>query len=81
MEVKAKPREGDIPHHITRLNILREHIKQHKKPDKKIIGAITGAIFDKEIKANAIEAGFYTITQSGDTLKIGVPADFQPRIF
>jgi hypothetical protein len=81
VEVKAKPRENDIPHHITRLNILREHRKKHKKTDKKIIGAIAGAVFDKVIKANAIEAGFYTITQSGDTLKIDVPDDFEPRIF
>jgi hypothetical protein len=81
VEVKAKPRESDIPHHITRLNILREHRKKHKKADKKIIGAIAGAVFDKVIKANAIEAGFYTITQSGDTLKIDVPDDFEPRIF
>jgi hypothetical protein len=81
VEVKAKPRENDIPHHITRLNILREHRKKHKKMDKKIIGAIAGAVFDRVIKANAIEAGFYTITQSGDTLKIDVPDDFEPRIF
>jgi hypothetical protein len=81
VEVKAKPTINDIPHHITRLNILREHFKKHKKADKKIIGAIAGAIFDKDIKATAIEAGFYTITQSGDTVKIDVPADFQPRIF
>jgi DNA repair exonuclease SbcCD ATPase subunit len=81
VEVKAKPRENDIPHHVTRLNILREHIKNHKRPDKKIIGAIAGAIFDKQTKASAIEAGFYAITQSGDTLKMDVPPDFQPRIF
>jgi hypothetical protein len=81
VEVKTKPREGDIPHHLTRLNILREHIKRHKKPDKKIIGAIAGAVFDKEVKANAIAAGLYTITQSGDTLKIDVPEDFKPQIF
>jgi hypothetical protein len=81
VEVKSNPRDNDIPHHITRLNILRNHIKKHKKTDKKIIGAIAGAIFDQKIKASAIEAGFYTITQSGDTLKMDVPADFKPRIF
>ncbi|MDR0338114.1 MAG: hypothetical protein LBI18_13595 [Planctomycetaceae bacterium] len=81
VEVKSKPKEKDIPHHINRLRILREHIQKHTKENKKIIGAIAGAIFDKEIKANAIEAGFYTITQSGDTLKLDVPADFQPRLF
>jgi hypothetical protein len=81
VEVKAKPSVNDIPHHITRLNILREHFKKHKKANKKIIGAIAGAIFDKDIKSTAIEAGLYTITQSGDTIKIDVPTDFQPHIF
>jgi hypothetical protein len=38
-------------------------------------------LFDKEIQANTIEAGFYTITQIGKTLKMDVQEDFQPRIF
>ncbi|MDR0609315.1 MAG: hypothetical protein LBG58_04340 [Planctomycetaceae bacterium] len=80
-EVKTKPQENDITHHITRLNILREHFKKHKRPDKKIIGVIAGAVFDKQIQAKAIEAGFYTITQNGDTLNMDVPPDFQPRLF
>ncbi|MDR1483865.1 MAG: DUF3782 domain-containing protein [Planctomycetaceae bacterium] len=81
IEVKSKPRERDIPHHTRRLEILREHIIKHKRPDKKIIGAIAGAIFDDKTKEEAVAAGFYTITQSGDTIKLDVPPDFQPRIF
>ncbi|MDR1485121.1 MAG: hypothetical protein LBT09_09900 [Planctomycetaceae bacterium] len=81
IEVKSRPRDSDIPHHIRRLEIFREHITKHKKLDKKIIGAIAGAIFDNKTKEEAVAAGFYAITQSGDTLKLDVPADFQPRIF
>jgi hypothetical protein len=81
IEVKAKPRSPDIPYHVNRLAILREHIQRHKKPNKKVIGAIAGAIFDKHIKGEAIDAGLYTITQGGDTVKLDVPSDFQPRIF
>ncbi|MDR2641789.1 MAG: hypothetical protein LBC74_03230 [Planctomycetaceae bacterium] len=81
IEMKSKPRMSDVPHHTKRLEISHEHITKHNKPGKKIIDAITGAIFDSKTKAEAISAGFYTITQSGNTLKLDVPPDFKPRNF
>ena len=78
VEVKAKPKIKDIEHHIKRLEILREH--RNKKRDSRVIyGAIAGAIFGIEEKQAAIDAGFYVLEQTGDTMKIDIPHDFVPR--
>jgi len=78
VEVKAEPRIKDIEHHIKRLEILREHRKK-KRDDRKIYGAIAGAVFGHEEKQATIEAGFYVLEQSGDTMKMDIPHDFIPR--
>jgi hypothetical protein len=79
IEVKATVRLKDVEHHIRRLDILREHrAKKHERP-KKIQGAIAGAIFGAAEKQAVIEAGFYALEQSGDTMKMVIPADFVPR--
>ena len=49
--------------------------------ERKIQGAIAGAIFGSEEKKAVIEAGLFVIEQSGDTMKIKVPQDFVPREF
>jgi len=78
VEVKAKTKLKDIEHHIKRLEILREH-RNKKHDNRKIYGAIAGAIFGTIEKKAAIEAGFYVLEQSGDTVKIDLPEDFVPR--
>ncbi|MDR0455801.1 MAG: hypothetical protein LBH20_03850 [Treponema sp.] len=78
VEVKAKTRSKDIEHHIKRLEILRQYRNKHH--DTRIIqGAIAGAIFGSAEKQEAIEAGFYVLEQSGDTVKMDIPDDFVPR--
>jgi hypothetical protein len=78
VEVKSRPVEKDVVHHKNRLTILREH-KDRRNDRRKIRGAIAGAVFPEDAKAAAIEAGFYVIEQSGDTMKINVPEGFTPR--
>ncbi|MCL2793537.1 MAG: hypothetical protein FWD87_10670, partial [Spirochaetaceae bacterium] len=78
VEVKATPAVKDVEHHIKRLEILRDSC--HKDNDnRRIQGAIAGAIFGRTEKEATLEAGFYVIEQSGDTMKIEVPAGFTPR--
>ena len=78
VEVKTRPAEKDIGHHIKRLEILREHWDKHND-SRKILGAIAGAIFPKDIKKAVLEAGLYVLEQSGDTMKIEVPKDSAVR--
>jgi hypothetical protein len=78
VEVKTRPRAGDVEHHIKRLEILREH-KDRRGDRRNIRGAIAGAVFPKDAKEATLAAGLYVIEQSGDTMKISVPAGFVPR--
>ena len=78
VEVKSKPRIIDIENHIERLNILREH-RNKKNDSRKIYGAIAGAVFGSKEKQAVIEAGFYVLEQSGDTMKMDIPDGFAPR--
>ncbi|MDR1964508.1 MAG: hypothetical protein LBQ50_12075 [Planctomycetaceae bacterium] len=80
-EVKAKPLVADIADHICRLKILKEHFKKYRGYEKKIVGALAGAIFAENVKNTAIRQGIYVIVQTGDTIKIDVPNDFQPKTF
>ena len=79
VEVKAKPKVKDVEHHIRRLEILREFRGQKFNDERKIMGAIAGAIFGEDEKTAAIEAGMYVIEQSGDTMKINIPEGFIPK--
>jgi hypothetical protein len=78
IEVKSKPVIKDIEHHIKRLEILREHRNKHHDK-RKVRGAIAGAVFLPEAKKAVLEAGFYVIEQSGDTMCIDLPEGFVPR--
>jgi prefoldin subunit 5 len=78
VEVKSRPKEEDITKHITRLETLRQYMDKHH--DSRIIcGALAGAVFPEIVKEAAIEAGFYVIVQTGDTMQIETPQGFTPR--
>jgi hypothetical protein len=81
VEVKATVRPQDIEHHIKRIEILKEHWKKQHHDTRIIRGAIAGAIFGNAEKQAVIEAGFYALVQSGDTMKMEIPEDFVPREF
>ena len=78
VEVKSKPVEKHAEHHVRRLQILREYRDKHHDR-RKVRGAIAGAVFLPGVKEAVLEAGFYVIEQSGDTMRIDVPEGFIPR--
>jgi hypothetical protein len=78
IEIKTKPTEKDIPHHIKRLEIFRQSLAK-MNDRRKIIGGIAGAIFEENVKQATRDAGMFVITQSGDTMQIEVPEDFKPK--
>jgi hypothetical protein len=81
VEVKSKPTKHDVRKHLKRMHIVRGYYQRHGNTDKKLIGAVAGAIFSDEVKELTLETGFYVIAQTGDTVKIEVPKNFEPRIF
>ncbi|MDR1578849.1 MAG: hypothetical protein LBS35_00710 [Synergistaceae bacterium] len=69
VEVKSKPKNTDIDNFATRLEILRKY-KDENNEKRRIRGAIAGAVFHGNVKSAVLEAGFYVIEQTGDTVKI-----------
>ena len=78
VEVKAKPHIDDIPKHAERLAKLREYHDRHGDR-RQILGAIAGAAFGENEKQAALDAGFFVIVQSGDTMKMDIPEGFRPK--
>ncbi|MDR1931710.1 MAG: hypothetical protein LBQ57_02695 [Spirochaetales bacterium] len=78
VEVKSKPSEKDIDAHLRRIEILRRYADKHHDT-RKIRGAVAGAIMSGSVRRYALEAGFYVIVQTGDTVKIDIPQGFTPR--
>jgi Holliday junction resolvase-like predicted endonuclease len=81
VEVKAKPVLKDIDHHIKQLKIVKEKWKSIKKENKKVLGGIAGAIWDKDLKKAVQSAGLFVIEQSGDTFMIDMPEGWKPVEF
>ncbi|MDR2756986.1 MAG: hypothetical protein LBC20_14910 [Planctomycetaceae bacterium] len=82
VEIKAKPDSNDVQNFTTKMFAIRGYFEQNPTQNKKILlGALAGAIFPKHVKQLAIKFGFFVITQRGDTVKIEVPKDFEPRKF
>jgi hypothetical protein len=77
VEVKSKPKIADIDTFKRRLEVLRKY-KDGIPDPRKIHGAIAGAIYEDKVKEAVLEAGFYVVEQSGDTMKINAPEGFKP---
>jgi hypothetical protein len=78
VEVKARPQHKDVDRHAERMEALHRWADRHEDR-RKFRGAIAGAIFPDEARNHALNAGFYVIEQTGDTVRIAVPEGFKPR--
>ena len=78
IEVKAKTAQKDVDRHKERMAVLRRWADR-RNDKRKFYGAMAGAIMTEAVKAYAQRTGFYTIVQSGDTVKIDVPEGFTPK--
>jgi Holliday junction resolvase-like predicted endonuclease len=81
VEVKLKPLEKHIEHHIKQLNILKEFWISAKKEHKKFLGGIAGAIWDDAVKIAVHDAGLFVIEQSGNALRLDMPEGWAPAVF
>ena len=73
--VQAEKENNDIDHHIQRLKILRNHWPMEQR---KLLGAIAGAMFEQGAREAALQAGFFVLEQSGDTMRMDLPEGFVP---
>ncbi|MDR0301705.1 MAG: hypothetical protein LBI04_05240 [Treponema sp.] len=78
VEVKAKPKTGDVDDHVQRMETIRRYAD--KKNDKRRFqGAIAAAILGDGVRRYILQNGFYVIEQTGDTVKITIPKNFKAR--
>ena len=78
VEVKTKLRNKDVDDHLSRMDFLRR-MADTRNDKRKFRGAMATAILKGETRDYALEAGFYVIEQSGDTMKLDIPEGFFPR--
>ena len=78
IEVKSKPKQGDVDDFLLKMEILRRH--SDKRGDRRtFLGAIAGAIMSDTVRNYALKNGFYVVEQTGDTVRIVTPEGFKPR--
>ena len=76
VEVKTRPTQEDVKRHILRMQQIQKYTPGIIE-NKRVYGAIAGAIIDKDVLDAAFEAGFYVISQTDDNVDIiPPPADF-----
>ncbi|MDR1933563.1 MAG: hypothetical protein LBQ57_12170 [Spirochaetales bacterium] len=80
VEVKTHLTTDDVQDHVKRMDILRRVADDHNDK-RKYLGAVAGAVIDKEVFEYARKNGFYLINPSGDTVDIEAPKGFKPRIW
>jgi hypothetical protein len=80
VEIKTKPKIGDIDEHIERMEKLRIYADLHD--DKRVyLGAVAGVVFGDSVKNYALRNGFYVLEPSGETFTITEPKSkgYSPR--
>ena len=78
IEVRDETSQEGVDRHMERMAVLRRSADR-KKDKRKFYGAMAGAIMTDEVKTYAQKQGFYTIIQTGDTVKIDIPDGFVPK--
>jgi hypothetical protein len=80
VEIKSKPLKKDVEEHIRRIEALRRRADANND-NRKYQGAIAGVIMTKEVREHSHKTGLYVIEQTGITVRINIPENFEPRIW
>jgi Holliday junction resolvase-like predicted endonuclease len=71
IEVKTDLKTEHINEHRRRMERIRK--KGRKWPDKKLLGAVSVAIVEKNVREYAKKNGFFVISEAGGTVRIDKP--------
>ena len=78
VEAKSKPTGKHVLEQVEKMKKLRPWFDR-RMPGKRVLCAITGAVFGKAQRQAALNAGFYVVIQSGDLVKMDIPEGFVPK--
>ena len=73
IEVKAALELKDVRRHIKRMEEFRLYTDARGVDNRRFIGAVAGAVVDKDAQELAIANGFFVIVQSGEFFEIVPP--------
>jgi len=79
VETKSHLVTRDVKDHITRLEILRQNEDLIDIADKKLVGAVVGAIVDEGARDFALEKGLYVVTIREEENKLNIVEPEQYR--
>ncbi|MDR1351929.1 MAG: hypothetical protein LBK05_01500 [Treponema sp.] len=71
IEVKTDLKIEHVKEHIKRMETIRG--AGRKWPDKKLLGAVSAAIVEDNVRDYAKKNGFFVISQAGETMRIDKP--------
>jgi hypothetical protein len=71
IEVKTDLKNEHVNEHRRRMETIRSRGK--KWPDKKLLGAVSAAIVEDNVRDYAKKNGFFVISQTGETMRIDKP--------
>ncbi|MDR1238541.1 MAG: hypothetical protein LBK27_00345 [Treponema sp.] len=79
-EVKTTLKKEDADNHVKRLETIRNNAAWPPiDGNRKLLGFMAGAIASEDVKEYARQNGLFVAVQSGDTIKLDVPAGFVPK--
>jgi hypothetical protein len=73
VEVKTKLTTADVKDHLKRLKKMRTFAPGQIWEHKKLLGAVAGAIVNKNVRDFALKEGLFVVSQSGENLKVEAP--------
>lgn len=79
VECKSKLTSAHIAEHATRMEKFRRIMPRYQ--DCTALSALAAMVAEPEVVREAIEAGFFVITQSGESVVIQNDTDFTPRVW
>jgi len=75
VEVKTKPKKTDLERHLKRMKWIEENTIPLFKDIKEIYSAVAGAVFADDVMKEAIDKGFYVISQKEANIDIFEPTN------
>ncbi|MDR0706907.1 MAG: hypothetical protein LBF60_03390 [Treponema sp.] len=80
VEVKTRLTTEDVNDHLRRMEVLRR-VADERDDRRKYLGAVAGAVVDKNVADYALKNGFYVIVPSGETVDIEAPEPSNLRMW
>ncbi|MEO5370075.1 MAG: hypothetical protein H7833_08400, partial [Magnetococcus sp. DMHC-1] len=79
IEVKSRLTNEDVRDHLTRMAEFKEFFPMYAH--MRAMGAMAGIVIDQDVDRQVMNAGFYLIVQSGDTVQLANEPSFQARLW